>query len=113
MTGSSKKSSQLIVTLDEATVGYLLCRSMSVSPIIAALGGPAALARQLGIASSAVRMWSQRQRLPQKHALAVWRLAHEAGLDWRPPGFDGIELAPRPIASPSEPPAVAAPSAAA
>jgi hypothetical protein len=82
---------------------------MTVSAIIAALGGPAALARQLGLAAGAVRMWSQRERLPTRHALAVWRLAHDAGLDWRPPGCEGLELARR--ASPPE--QLAQPSAAA
>lgn len=86
---------------------------MTVSGIISELGGPAEVAQSLGIKAGAARMWSLRERVPARHALALWRLAHEAGLDWRPPGFDGIELAPRPIASPSEPPAVAAPSAAA
>jgi hypothetical protein len=67
---------------------------LSVQDLVARLGGPTQVARQLGVAVPAVCNWQARDRVPQARRLGLWRLAHAAGLPWRPPGFDGVELAP-------------------
>lgn len=42
-------------------------------------------------------MWAlQPGGMPQKHHLAVWRLAVERGVPWRPPGAEGLRLMAEP-----------------
>jgi hypothetical protein len=57
------------------------------------LGGLRTVARAVGCTPQAVANW-YRTGIPQRHHLTVWRLAHAAGLPWRPPGADGLALAP-------------------
>jgi hypothetical protein len=57
------------------------------------LGGPSAIATRLGISAQAVSNWYS-AGIPKAHHLRLWQMAQAAGLDWRPPGTDGITLAP-------------------
>jgi len=63
---------------------------MTVSELIAALGGPTAVAGALGQKPGSVKMWSHRDALPAEHRLPLWRLALERGLAWEPPGAEGL-----------------------
>jgi hypothetical protein len=65
---------------------------MEVSSLIAALGGPTRVAKTLGITTQAVSNWSATRRVPREHHVAVWRMASAAGLDWTPPGAEGLTL---------------------
>lgn len=65
---------------------------MEVSELIRRLGGPTKVARVLRITTQAVSNWSAVNRVPREHDVAVWRLATEAGLDWAPPGAEGLAL---------------------
>lgn len=77
---------------------------MTVSEMIAALGGATRLAERLGLKRSAVAMWVVRGAVPGERELAVWRLCLEAGIAWEPPGADAIRAqlgaAPAPAAAP-------------
>lgn len=65
---------------------------MEVPALISALGGPAKVARALGITTQAVSNWTATNRVPQEREVAVWRMAAEAGLPWTPPGAEGLAL---------------------
>lgn len=65
---------------------------MEVSELIVKLGGPTKVARALGITPPAVSNWSADGRVPPIHDVRLWRMATEAGLDWAPPGAEGLAL---------------------
>lgn len=73
---------------------------MDASDLIRAMGGPAKLAAALGVPANTVAYWSHRNKIPADRWLEVWRMAIDAGLDWQPPGADGLRealcLVPRP-----------------
>lgn len=71
---------------------------MVVRDVIERLGGPAKVAAALGMRTNAVANWSLRGIVPARHHTRLWRMAQEAGLDWRPPGSEGLTLAPEPTA---------------
>jgi hypothetical protein len=65
----------------------------TIRDVVRRLGGPAAVGRYLGIHPDGVSMWAfSAQGIPQRHHLALWRLAVERGVDWRPPGAEGLRL---------------------
>ena len=68
---------------------------MQLRAVIAALGGPTKVAARLCVRADTVSMWSVRNRLPARHSVPLWLLADAAGLDWRPPGTEGLSLATR------------------
>jgi len=68
---------------------------MEIRDLIKRLGGPAEVAVRLGIAGKTVSMWGSRGEIPGDYRLAMWRMATEAGLDWTPPGADGLALVPK------------------
>jgi 2,4-dienoyl-CoA reductase-like NADH-dependent reductase (Old Yellow Enzyme family) len=41
---------------------------------------------------TAVCNWQARNSVPHARRMPLWRLAQAAGVAWRPPGFDGVEL---------------------
>lgn len=53
---------------------------MTVKEIITALGGPSAIARQLGVTSQAVSLWTLNQRIPADRVPALEGMAREAGV---------------------------------
>lgn len=69
---------------------------LSVQDLVKALGGPANVGRELGLRTVAVSMWYApgRNRIPPAHVLALWRLAQAKGLNWTPPGYEGLRLEP-------------------
>lgn len=69
---------------------------LNIDDLVRGLGGPNRVACQLGVGSSAVCNWVARDQLPLRHHLVVWRLAQDAGLAWRPPNSEGVELVPAP-----------------
>jgi hypothetical protein len=69
---------------------------MKVSQLIIALGGPAKVSRELGLTTAAVSNWSAAERVPPMHELPLWRMATAAGLDWTPPGAEGLALVAKP-----------------
>lgn len=71
--------------------------ALTVRDLIRQLGGPATVGRQLGVTAEAICNWQARGAVPKARHLDVWRLAQAAGLSWRPPGADGLALAPRPV----------------
>jgi len=66
---------------------------MDVATLIASLGGAAAVARQCGVSPQAAYKWLAEGSIPARHWLRLWRMAKERGLDWRPPGAEGLDLA--------------------
>jgi len=68
---------------------------MDIKAFIAALGGPAKVARELGITTAAVSNWPLTGRVPAEHHIALWTMATAAGLDWTPPGAEGMALVPK------------------
>lgn len=64
--------------------------SVRLPDLIDALGGPQAVAALCGVGISAVKMWKSRGEIPAQHALVVWSAALAAGIDWEPPGAEGI-----------------------
>jgi hypothetical protein len=66
--------------------------SSSVFHLLRALGGSAAVARACGVTMQSVGCWQVRDEVPPRHWLKIWRLAKERGLDWRPPGAEGLDL---------------------
>jgi len=60
--------------------------------LIRALGGPKAVAEACGVTMSAVGCWQVTGTIPARHWLRLWRMAKERGLDWRPPGAEGLDL---------------------
>ena len=75
---------------------------MDLREVITALGGPAEVAPRLGVRPGAVATWSWRNRLPARHALPLWIIADQAAINWRPPGTEGLSLAPRPAVKVAE-----------
>lgn len=71
-----------------------------VADILRRLGGPARVARACGVTISAVGCWQIRDEIPPRHWLTIWRMAREAGIDWRPPGAEGLDLVPAPGGDP-------------
>ena len=69
----------------------------TVRELVRQLGGPAKIGRELRVTPEAISNWSRLDRIPPGRMLDVWRLAQAAGLSWRPPGADGLALAPRPV----------------
>lgn len=69
----------------------------TVRDLVRQLGGPAKIARELKVTPEAISNWSRLDRIPPGRMLDVWRLAQAADLSWRPPGADGLALAPRPV----------------
>lgn len=65
---------------------------MNVSDLIAKLGGPAKVGRDRRVSTAAVSNWSAANKVPAEHQLALWRMATEAGIDWTPPGAEGLRL---------------------
>ncbi len=63
--------------------------------LIRQLGGQSKVASACGVTPSAVNNWALRGRVSSQHALAVWKLAREAGIEWSPPGAEGLVLASR------------------
>jgi hypothetical protein len=66
---------------------------LAVPGVIKRLGGRKVIAAACGLTDNAVSQW-QRAGIPVRHALTLWRLAHEHGLDWRPAGLDWLRPAP-------------------
>lgn len=71
---------------------------MNVSDLISLLGGPAKVGRERRVTTAAVSNWSAANRVPPEHQLPLWRMATEAGINWAPPGCEGLALVPRPPA---------------
>lgn len=65
---------------------------MDIRSLIAALGGPSKVASDLGTTPQAVANWATDGKLPAGRELDVWILARRAGVDWRPPGREGVHL---------------------
>lgn len=76
-----------------------------VSELIDALGGSAAVARALRVRLSAVSQWKARQTVPASRHAKLFAMAQARGIDWRPPGFERLAVAPQ------APPAQANPQA--
>jgi hypothetical protein len=75
--------------------------SLSVRELVVAFGGPAKLGRAVGVSTEAVCNWQAKDAVPKSRHLQVWRLAQAKGLTWRPPGMEGVTLAPAPAADPA------------
>ncbi|WP_156910073.1 carph-isopro domain-containing protein [Rubritepida flocculans] len=73
-----------------------------VADMLRQLGGPTRVARACGVTISAVGSWQVRNEIPARHWLTLWRMARAAGLAWRPPGAEGLELIERAPASQPE-----------
>lgn len=63
---------------------------MKLTELLSALGGHAAVAERLGLRRTAVTMWVRRGEIAAEHRLTVWQMALDAGLDWAPPGAEGL-----------------------
>lgn len=64
---------------------------MKTRELIDALGGPAAVAAARGLSVTAVFNWCA-GGIPARHWIALWRMAKQSKLDWRPPGTEGLDL---------------------
>jgi hypothetical protein len=65
---------------------------LAVPDLISALGGSTRVAAACGVQPTAVSNWVARGAVAAEHRVRVWRLATEAGLDWTPPGAEGLRL---------------------
>jgi len=65
---------------------------IALSDLIEKLGGPTAVANKRGITPPAVTNWVMRGRVAAEHQIALWSMAVDAGLDWKPEGAEGLEL---------------------
>ena len=65
---------------------------MDQRELIRRLGGPTAVAADLGLRTQAVGNWVMRGSVPREHHLAVWSLALRQGVDWRPPLAEAEDL---------------------
>lgn len=65
---------------------------MQTRDLIVTLGGISTMARVLGVTPQTVSGWQHAPTIPPRHWLTVWRMAKERGLDWRPPGAEGLDL---------------------
>lgn len=70
---------------------------MDPRELIKALGGSTAVGARLGVTSQAVSNALRRNALPADWHLPLWQMALDAGLDWTPPGAEGLRdrLCPR------------------
>lgn len=59
---------------------------MRVDELIKALGGTARVAAAAGVHPSAVSHWIAADAIPARRVFAVWELALDKGVNWRPPG---------------------------
>lgn len=66
--------------------------AMTDTEFLRSLGSAAAVAELLGAKRSAVSMWIVRDSIPTDYHIALWRLAQDRGLSWRPPGADSVEI---------------------
>lgn len=71
---------------------------MDVRTLCERLGGQKAVAERLGLRPQAVNNWCARDSVPADHHVSLWQMALDAGLDWTPPGAEGLRdrLCPRP-----------------
>jgi hypothetical protein len=60
--------------------------------LIKALGGPAAIGREIGVTTSAVTNWASRGEISPTYVLAVWEMALRAGIKWIPAGAEQIRI---------------------
>jgi DNA-binding transcriptional regulator YdaS (Cro superfamily) len=65
---------------------------LSISDVILGLGGATRVALACGVQPSAVSNWIARGAIAAEHRVTVWRMATETGLDWAPPGAEGLAL---------------------
>lgn len=65
---------------------------LSLNALITGLGGATKVAQECGVLPSAVSNWVSRGAIAAEHRVTVWRLAAAAGLDWTPPGAEGLAL---------------------
>lgn len=73
---------------------------MRIRELIKALGGPTAVAEELGERIATVGNWSLRDAIPREHHIAVWRIAQRKDVAWTPPDAKGLVLArPAPTAT--------------
>lgn len=70
----------------------MLSAMISLPELIAELGGATAIAGRRGITPAAVTNWVIRGQVAAEHRIALWGMAVDAGLDWRPDGADGLIL---------------------
>ncbi|MBR0651368.1 helix-turn-helix domain-containing protein [Roseomonas terrae] len=68
--------------------------AMSVQDLMKALGGGVAVSEACAVSPQAVSNWIAEGRIPARHHPAVWRLAQAHGVNWRPPGYEGLRLVP-------------------
>lgn len=83
-----------------------VARMLTTFELVTALGGPAAVADELGMSLQAVCNWYARDpaQIPARHHLPLWSMAKRAGLSWRPPGAEGwdlVRIAPRILPAPA------------
>lgn len=76
-------------------------KAIDARALVEALGGPKLLAAKLGVRSAAAVCNWYNSGIPARHHLPLWRLAQQAGVDWRPPGAEGLIL-PAPGAAASQ-----------
>lgn len=63
--------------------------------LIQQLGGAVRVAAMLGVSAPAVSNWCAAARgIPPQHYASLWRAARERGVNWTPPGFEGLAIVP-------------------
>ena len=68
---------------------------ITLSDLIEQLGGPTVVAARRGITPPAVTNWVSRGQVAAEHRIALWGMAVDAGLDWKPEGAEDLELVRR------------------
>jgi hypothetical protein len=67
---------------------------MDVRTLIHALGGPGVVADEIGTTGKSVSMWGTRGEIPSAFHLSVWKMAIARGVEWTPPGAEGLKIVP-------------------
>lgn len=66
----------------------------AVKELMRVLGGGIVVADACGVSPQSVSNWGADGRIPARHHPALWRLAQRKGVDWQPPGYEGLRLVP-------------------
>lgn len=76
---------------------------MDTADVIARLGGASTVAKELKKKRTTVAMWAKRNVVPStEDRVSLWRMARSSGIDWTPPGLNGLTFREADLAPPDK-----------